>query len=173
MKINIFDIDNGKVIINKECLLIPELNAVVNAYDDPIPALCFLYYRYDLSSPYVNTIEEEKDDLIVGDYPGEYTLEDDVMIAAIAKMQLLLITPKKRYYLDNKVLLEKLGAFGRDTVVTTGRDGNYTNLLAQIKSVGKTIEEFGQLEKTVEQEIEEENSRARGDARLSYDFDDD
>lgn len=173
MKINIFDIDNGKVIINENCLLIPELAAVVEAYENPIPALSYLYYRYDLSSPYANLVELEKEEAILEDYPGEYTTEDDVIIAAGAKLESLCMSPTKRYYLDNKVLLEKLGAFGRDTEVFAGRDGNYTAMLAQIKSVGKTIEEFRQLEKTVEQEIEEESSRARGDARLSYDFDDD
>ena len=79
------------------------------------------------------------------------------------------MTPTKRYYLDNKILLEKLGTFGRESVVTTGRDGNYASMLAQIKSVGKTIEEFKLLEKIVEQEAEELSSKVRGGKRLAYD----
>lgn len=165
----IFDIANGKVVINSNVLLIPELKAVKEAYGDPIPALSFLYYRFDPRGPYNNVPEEDKDDVILSDFPGEYTLEDEVILKAIEKLQYLHTTPTYRYYLDNKILLEKLGKFGRDTPISAGRDGNVNAMLSQIKNVGKTMSEFKQLEKIAKEELDEHKSRIRGDKRVAYD----
>jgi len=166
---DIFDIENEKVVINTNCLLIPELKAVYDFYKDPIPAFSFLHYKFSPKGPYCNTPEEDKDEVLMQDFPGEYTLEDDVMIEAMTKINSLLVTPTYQYYLDNKFLLEKLGTFARTTSITAGRDGNLTALNAQIKSVGKTINEFKQLEKVVLQELAEGKGRVRGDKKLAYD----
>lgn len=169
MIIKIFDIVGGQVVINHNCLSIPELKAISEAYPDPIPAFNFLHFRYDIESPYANIPEEEKDDVLLNDFPGEYTLEDDVMIAAMQKLEELYVTPTYRYYLDNKILMEKLGTFARTSPVTSGRDGNVGALQSQLKSVGKTILEFKQLEKVVLQELEETKGRVRGGKKLAYD----
>lgn len=165
----IFDINNGQVVINHNCLSMPELKAIHDSYEDPIPAFNFLHYKYDVESPYSNIPEDDKDDILINDFPGEYTLEDEVMIEAMRKLEELYITPTYRYYLDNKILMEKLGVFARTASVTTGRDGNIAALQAQVKSVGKTILEFKQLEKIAMQEIEETKGRARGGKKLAYD----
>lgn len=165
----IFDISNGKVVINENVLLIPELKAVHDEYKDPIPALSFLHYKYDPKSPYCNTPEDDKEEIIMMDFPGEYTLEDEVMIKAIEKMESFMVSPTYRYYLDNKRLLEKLGTFARTSPITSGREGNINAMIAQIKSVGKTIGEFKQLEKTVQQELDEHKVKVRGDKRKAYD----
>lgn len=169
MTLNFFDIVNGQVVINHNCLSIPELKAVHDQYENPIPAFNFLFYLYDPESAYANLEEDAKEEVIQGDFPGEYTLEDEVMIAAMAKLDLLTVTPIYRYYLDNKNLMEKLGRFVRSAEVTTGRDGNIGALQTQIKSVGKTIMEFQQLEKVALQELAESKGRARGGKKLAYD----
>lgn len=163
----IFDITNERVIINHNCLSIPELKAILDKYTDPIPAFNFLHFKFDPESAYANLSEEDKDDILLTDFPGEYTLEDEEMIAAITKLEELCVTPTYRYYLDNKILLEKLGKFARETPITTGRDGNLSALGMQVKSVGKTIQEFRQLEKIVIEEIKA--GRARGGKKIAYD----
>jgi hypothetical protein len=165
----IFDIENNHVVINPTCLLIPELKAVTEEYKDPIPALSFLHFRFSPKGAYCNTPEEDKDEILLMDFPGEYTLEDPVMIAAINKLQFLTLSPTYRYYLDNKELLEKIGKFGRVTAITAGRDGNINALLSQVRSTGKTISEFKQLEKIVQEEIDQHKSRVRGEKRKAYD----
>jgi len=40
---------------------------------------------------------------------------------------------------------------------------------SQIKSVGKTAQEFKQLEKMVREELDENKTRVRGDKRKAYD----
>lgn len=165
----IFDIENGTVIINHNCLSVPELKAIHDEYEDPIPAFNFLHYKYSPKGPYCNVEEDVKEEVLLNDFPGEYTLEDPVMIAAIAKLDALMVTPTYRYYMDNKILLEKLGTFARTAPITTGRDGNLSALAMQVKSVGKTIQEFKQLEKVVMQELAEGKSHVRGDKRKAYD----
>lgn len=165
----IFDIQDSKVVINSNCLTVPELKAVNDAYEDPIPAFSYLYHKYYPKSPYCNVPEEDKEEILLADFPGDYTLEDPVMLAAIEKLEFLTMTPTYRYYLDNKFLLEKLGKFGRQTAITTGKDGNLSAFNMQVKFTGKTIQEFKQLEKIVQQEIDEYKSRVRGGKKLSYD----
>jgi hypothetical protein len=165
----IFDIANGKVVVNENVLLIPELKAVHDEYPDPIPALSFLHFKYHPKGPYCNTPEEDKEDILIMDFPGEYTTEDPVMIAAMTKMESFMMSPTYRYYLDNKILLEKMGKFGRTATVSAGRDGNASVLNSQLSKVGKTITEFKQLEKTVQQELDEHKSRVRGEKRKAYD----
>ena len=165
----IFDLANGKVVVNENVLLIPELKAVHDEYKDPIPALSFLHYKYHPKGAYCNVPEEDKEDIILMDFPGEYTLEDPVMIKAMEKMTSFMVSPTYRYYLDNKELLEKLGKFARTMPITAGRDGNINAMISQIKSTGKTITEFKQLEKIAQQEIDEHKSRVRGEKRKAYD----
>ena len=166
---DIFDIQNGVVIVNANILLIPEFKAVHDEYKDPVPALAYLHYRYYPKGPYCNIPEEDKEEILLQDFPGEYTLEDDIMIKAIEKLEALVMSPTYRYYLDNKILLEKMGKFGRDATVTAGRDGNASVLNSQLSKVGKTIQEFKQLEKVVNQEIDEHKISVRGGRRIAYD----
>jgi len=165
----IFDIVNKQVVINHNCLSVPEFKAIMDAYEDPVPAFNYLHFLLDPTSPYANLNDEAREDVLIKDFPGEYTLEDEVMIEAIAKIKSFYVTPTYQYYLDNKLLLEKLGKFARDTPITAGRDGNLSALNMQVKSVGKTIQEFKQLEKIVMQELSEGKHRVRGDKKLAYD----
>lgn len=169
MIIKFFDIVNGTVVLNHNCLSIPELKAITEAYKDPIPAFNFLHFYYDPESPYANLPEADREEVVLKDYPGEHTLEDEVMINAMKKLSEMYITPTYRYYQDSKILLEKLGKFARTTDITTGRDGNLSALTMQVKSVGKTIQEFKQLEKVVMQELSEGQGRVRGGKKKAYD----
>lgn len=166
-----FDIENGELIINEHILAIPCLRAVKDRYEDPMPALKFLRYRFDPKGPYADEEELEKNDILLEEFPGEYTLEDPEMITAIEWFESR-ITPTYRYYLDCKILMEKLGKYGRNAVVDSSRDGNLAALQRQMGGVGKTIREFRELEKVVEQELEEmKKSKNRGSVESSYEED--
>jgi len=165
----IFDIQGGQVVINHNCLSIPELKAIVDKYKDPIPVFNFLHYLYSPRGPYCNTPEDDKEEVLLTDFPGEYTLEDEEIIKAKEKLESFLMTPSYRYYLDNKYLLEKLGKFARLTPITSGRDGNLTALNAQARSTGKTLSEFKQMEKEIQKELDEAKAKVRGQKKLAYD----
>lgn len=166
---DIFDMQNGEVVLNEHILNIPKLSAIKDFYPDPFPAFKFLRYFYDLQGPYADVPEEEKEQILISDFPGAYTMEDDCMIEAKEWLDGLW-TPTQRYYLDSKILLENLGKYGREAQITSGRDGNASSLRQQLASVGKTILEFKQLEKVVKQELDElGKSKNRGDQEEGYD----
>lgn len=165
----IFDIQNGQVVINHNCLSIPELKAVHDRYENSIPAFNFLHYLYSPKGPYCNTPEDDKEEVLLTDFPGEYTLEDEEMIKAMEKLETFIMTTSYRYYLDNKYLLEKLGKFARTTTITSGRDGNLTALNAQARSTGKTLTEFKIMEKEISKELDEMKVKVRGSKRKAYD----
>lgn len=163
----IFDIENEKLIINEHILSIPELRAVKEAYDPPEPALLFLRHLCDPYGPY-NQIEENiKEEVLMNDFPGDYSPEDEVMINARKKLESLYVTPTYLYYIRNKKLLETLGKFAEVAEVTLGRDGNYGQLQAQINNVGKSMASFKMLEKIAEEELEK--TKVRGGGFVSYD----
>jgi len=163
----IFDIQNGQLIINEHVLAIPELKAVYEAYEDPKPALLFLRHLCDPYGPY-NQIEEEiKEEAIFNDFPGDYSPEDEVMMAARKKLETFYMSETYKFYLDNKVLLETLGRFARSAQVQQGRDGNYTQILSQLSNVGKMMASFESLKEQAKKELE--RSRVRGGAFQAYD----
>lgn len=164
---NVFLVENGEIILNEHILLIPVFRAIKDHYKDPLPAFKFLRYKYDPESPFFGVPEAEKDDTLLDEFPGEYTLEDQVMVNAIIWIENK-ITPKQRYLLDCKLLLEKIGAYGRTTEIDSGRDGNISAFLTQVRNMGKTVTEFAQVEKMVEQELEEIKTRNRGNTSTGF-----
>src|SRR5688500_16705925 len=100
--IKIFEIENDKVVPSIEAFTIPELKSVMKAYEDPIPALCFLYYKCTPSSAYSHLSESEKEDVLLQDFAGGYTLEDEVIIKAEQKLNQLMLTPTRNFYLNAK-----------------------------------------------------------------------
>lgn len=168
MIIKIFDIENGKLIVNENVLAIPELKAVYEGYEDPYPALLFLNFLCNPTSPYSQLPEDLKEEAVLNDYPGEYTVEDEVIINAVEKLKNLWTTPSYRYYLDNKKLLETLGKFASTASVRdTDKGGNLSNLLSQLNNLAKTMTSFKQFEKMVEDELQ--TTRVRGNQFQAYD----
>lgn len=167
MKPRIFDIENKQVIINENILTIPELKAVYEEYEDPIPAFLYLYHMTDPEGAYNQLDEMEKEDAILYDFPGSYTSEDEVIIKALEKLKLLNTSETYRYYQSNKELLDKLSRYAREVDVTDGKNGNLAELISLVKSTGKTIQEYNILKKETEKEVKK--LRMRGNGFGAYD----
>lgn len=167
----IFDIENNNLVINENVLSIPELRAVYEAYDDQKTIYAALNYVRNMCDPYgaYNQLsEEEKEESVFHDFKGDYSPEDEVIIAAIEKLKKLYMSPTYKYYLDQKELLYRLGEYARTASVDDSKkEGNLTDLLNMIKSVGKTITEFAILEKQAEKELQK--MKIRGNRKVAYD----
>lgn len=171
MIIKIFDVEDKKLVINENILAIPELKAIYENYEDPKPIFLFLNYYCNPTSSYAQLPEAIREEAVYNDFPGDYTLEDDLVIAAIEKLRELWYTPSYRYYLDNKKLLETLGRFAATASVRdTDKGGNLSNLLNQLNNLAKTMTSFKTFEKMVEDEMQK--SRVRGGAFEAYDAED-
>lgn len=163
----IFDVEDGKVIVTPEIKLIPEFNALLEKYENPIAALSFVYFMTSPESPYTDVPERDKEEIISNDVGGDFSFEDEEIEAALKKAELLYTTPTRRFFFDAKIGLEKMGEFLRSQEITTGfRDGNDTTFLTMLKSLGRITKEFKELEKEYQNEA---GSNLRGGHEASYD----
>lgn len=160
----IFDIEEGKVIINENCYLIPELKALIDEYSDPIPALSYVHFLTHPDSPYHNLPDGEKEQIVSEDVGGDFGLEDEVLEIAIAKLQKLYHTPIQDYYEGQKNSMHIVGKFLKnlsESSITTGKDGNLSEIVRMQKEAGKTMESFLKLEKLWREQVEQ---KLRGNA---------
>lgn len=167
----IFDIEDNKVIINVNILTIPELKAVYDYYEDEetrMNAFNFIRHMTDPYGAYNQLSDEDREETLLYDFPGNYSPEDQVIIQAIEKLKKLYMSPTYQFYLDNKALLYRLGEYARTASVDDSKkDGNLSELLNMVKSAGKTITEFAILEKQAEKELQK--VRMRGNRYIAYD----
>lgn len=165
--IEIFDIQDGKVVLTPNCLLIPHFKAVIDKFgkDDALVIFAYINFMHNPRSAYANTPEEEKSEIIIQDLKLEVSLDEPEIEAALEKAEELFATPTRRFYLDAKIGREKMGRYLRDAQIIAGRDGNYSTYLSSLKSVGTITAEFEKLEKSYMQEV----IALRGNTETSYD----
>jgi hypothetical protein len=164
--IEILEIENEKVVPNIHCHSIPELQAVLRKYKNPIPALSYLYYMCHPRSPYSNLEEYQKEETILFDFPGDYTPEDSEIIEARKKLEKLYETPTKRFYFNVKKGLDTLGEYLGTTEITAGQHGNFAPFNVAMTRVGTIMADFKKLEKMYEEETQ---STIRGGHEKSFD----
>lgn len=162
--VKIFDINEGIIVINETCLLMPELKTIVDTYENPIPVLCYVHYMADPKSVYRHLPQEEMEELILKDYPGDYTVDDEPVYKAIEKIKRLYQSPTMRLLEDAKIGLKKLGDYLRLTEVTADKDGSGVNYRQTLASIAKISREFRDLDNDVQEEL-----RVRGQGNLGYD----
>lgn len=162
----IFDIENDRVVITPNVLLIPEFKALVEKYEDPIPALSFVYFMTSPESPYSDVPEIDKEEVISGDVGGDFKFEDQELKDALEKSRILYATPTRTFFLNAKKGLEKLGKYLADTEITEGLHGNFSAYQMAYTRIGKVIQEFKVLEKEHNQEV---SAGLRGSGEASYD----
>lgn len=152
--IRIFEVVDGKLIINDQCLRIPELKAVVEKYKDPTAALSYVDHMTAPDSAYMNLSEEEKQEVISEDVGGDFGLEDEEILKAIDKLNKLYETPTMRYYEAIRKSLDITSAqLSAVTQLTYGKDGNAEIIDKMQMNAGKKIEAFKKLEKIKDDEI--------------------
>lgn len=164
----IFDLQGRTVVVNTNCLLIPELKAVVEAYPDCyLNVLSFVHFLTDPDSPYDRVPEKEKEAKIKRDYPGNYTLKDSVVESAVLKMNAFLELPEERLYTKAKIACENL----EDALVTFSEaleDLKAVDILMKVlKQVQQVAESLGQTRQA--RDNARTNQRVRGAAKVAYD----
>lgn len=164
---SLFDIEDGKVVPSKEVYLIPEFKKLLDTYEDGMAALWYIYAMTSPESPYQDVPEDEKQQIVSTDSGGDFGFEDEEIEAALKKAEFLYTTPTRRFFLDAKIGLEKMGKYLRTSQIESGRDGNDTTYLSMLKSLGTITKSFKELEK----EYTEEVSSIRGGYEMGYDED--
>lgn len=153
--IRIFDVIEDKVRINENCVLIPELKKIMDAYTDPVAALTYVYFMTAPDSPYANVSEEERQQVVSEDVQGEFGLEDECIIEAIEKVGKLYETPTMRYYNAIRKSLDMTSSqlAGISALTFGTKDGNAEMIYKMQSNAGKLIEQFKKLEKIKDEEL--------------------
>lgn len=163
--VKIFDVSEGSVVINENCLLIPELKAIVDTYENPIPPLSFVHFMTCPFEAYWHLSEEQREEILLDDYPGDYTVDDEPIFKALKKLSFLNET-ESMYLLKNakKGLRTLADYLGTAAIRDDERNGNFSTFQNALKSVAKISQEYRGLEKDVQEEL-----KIRGNVNLGYD----
>ena len=164
--IKLFDIENNKVAITPDVLLIPEFKKLVDDYEEPMAALAYVYFMVSPESPYADVPEKDKSQIISQDVGGDFGFEDQAIEDALKKAEFLYTTPTRRFFINAKKGLETLGDYLGTTSITEGKDGNFSGFQMSMSRVGKIIQEFKILEKEYNEEVA---SSIRGGHETGYD----
>jgi len=167
--IQIFDIQEQRVVPSVACHLIPELAAIMTVFPDEYLKV----YQYifgmtctDSTNWYRNLPETEREDVILADIkPFEFYLEDGVIQAEITKCNELFETPTLKLAKAAKKKIDDIAMFLSTQEITTGKDGNAMD----IDRFMKAMLDYQKLYKALEGEVEKEQSKARGAIRRAYD----
>ena len=160
--IRIFDVEDGIVKPNENCILIPEFKAIMDKYTDPIPALAYIYYMCAPDSPYANLEEDEKGETISDDVGGDFSLEDDEIEKAMEKYKKLAWSRTQRLHRAAGINLDRMAKYLEETQISEGRDGSAEILYKWQVNLPKLVEGHKKLEKMVQEELK---TRLRGSAQ--------
>lgn len=162
MSARIFDIEDGAIKINENCYLIPELNALMTKYDNPVPALAYVYYMVAPDSPYANYEEAERQEVISGDVGGDFGFEDEEIEAAMEKVKKMMYTPTQRVVDAARRNLDEISRFLMQETATAGRDGSLDSMIRLQNGLPKIVEGLKKLEKIRDEEL---RTKLRGSAQ--------
>ena len=168
MEDKIFDIENGKIVINQHCLLIPWLKAIIDEYKEPINALCYVKYYSDIVGPYSDFGDDIKKEELLKDFPGEYSPEDLVIIEAIDKLQeRWKYETTLRHFSSVRRLVNKFSDYADSVILDDGKDtNNIASAQRIVKDCLKTVKDFRSIEKVVQEDI----LKTRGNKEVAYDL---
>lgn len=170
--IKIFDIEGGKLELSPECYTEPYLKNILDAYEDPVPALCYVYYNTYPWSMYNNFREEERESAIYNTYPGEYTRDDLVIVEAIRELKKRYETPLQRFYESQRNLLDVISKYNAGIKTTDvdsdGMRGNLKVFKDQLKDSKNTAAAFLELENLYKEQLQ---TKLSGGLEAAYDED--
>lgn len=170
MNIRLFDIQNGKVTATEHCYTLSTLKRIMEEYPDTYNQVyTYLYYKTcpdPQNNPFFNVPEEDKEELILSEVNPDFSVEDDLIIEAIAFCNKLYETPTVRAYNGIKSMLDRLAKYLETSEITSGRDGNITALLRAAKDFQDIRLSFKGVLRDLE---EEQKTRTRGNREKAYD----
>lgn len=168
--VKLFDIQNGTVIPSEHCYVLRELKMIIDAYpEDYQNIFAYLFYMTcpnpDLN-PFFNTIEHEKEELILSQLNVNFTTEDELIVDALKFCTKLYETPTLRAYMGIKSMLDRLAAYMGTSTLTDGRDGNINSIVNAAAKFEQIRVSFRGAYKDL---MEEQKSQVRGGQQVAYD----
>lgn len=170
MTIKLFDIENGRVIPTIHCHTLKSLKTIMDNFpDEHLKIYQYLFYMScndpDLN-PFFNTIETDKEEIILDQLDANFSPEEDGIPQALEFCKKLYETPTLRAYNGIKMALDNIADYMNKTPITDGRDGN----INQIRQMAKDFDDIRSSFKGALKDLQEEQkSQVRGGQGLAYD----
>lgn len=167
--IQLFDIQDKRVVPHANCYLIPELKSVIEYFkSDYLKVLSYIAFMTvpDSSNPYFNTEESTKEEIILLDLkPYTFYVEDLLILKAIDKCNFLFSTPTLRAFMGAKKALDRVGQYLATTEITDGKDGSAMTIDRYMSKLAEYTDTYT----TMENKLKEEQAKVRGSIKLRYD----
>lgn len=168
MMIQIFDVQDKKVVPSIACHKIPELKVIMDIFPDEY--LKVYQYIFGMTCPdgsnwYVNLPEHEKEEVIDRDIsPYTFYKEDMKIEEAMEKCRKLYETPTRRAWMGAKKMVDKVAQYLDETEITEGKD---SNAMAIDRFMSKLVE-YSETYSKLENILKEEQAKVRGDVKVPY-----
>lgn len=163
----ILTVKDDLIVIDENVLSIPELKAVLDHYTETVDrrtailALSYLHYTYDVESPYFELQEEERESTIRKDFRGNYNPKfDQVMIDAAEKMKSF-ETAVSRLVRACKINLDKISNYLEITEISTGKDGNLSEVIRMHEKMPIILKNFRAAERDLMAEVVKNRSQSK------------
>jgi len=171
MTIKLFDLENGVIKATEHCYTINWLHDImVNYPDNYLKIYTYIFYMTCPNpelNPFFNMPDDDKEDLIIESIGLDVSTDDDLIVKAIEKCDILYTTPTLRAYNGIAKMLDNLSYYMGTANITAGRDGNINSLVAAAKNYDAIRASFKGAYKDL---LEEQNkSSVRGGQSLGYD----
>jgi hypothetical protein len=170
MSVKLFDLQNGMIVPTEHCYNLVALKRIMDNYpEEYMKIYSYLFYMTcpnpDIN-PFFDSVEYEKEDLILTQLEAEFSTEDDEIVAALNFCKRLYETPSYRAYMGIKHMLDALADYMETTKIKDGRDGNITAL---VNAAAKFEQIRGSYKGAYKDLMEEQKSQVRGGQNLAYD----
>lgn len=168
--VRLFDFENGRLIPSEHCYSLKSLKEAMDFYSKDkqyMKIYLYFFYMYCMDktmNPCCNLNIREKEEFIAHEVQIDFSLEDDLVIAAGECIKKIYETEMSRFYYAIKTAADNAAeALKQD--FTFGRDGNSTALLQIIKSYN----DLREAHKNAYNDLQEAQKSVRGEQRLAYD----
>lgn len=166
---NIFTIEDNKVKVTSEALLIPHFKVVwerdsSKLKEKALAELSYIYFMADYKSIYLAYPESARSNQIKQDIVKDTNWKpDSTILDAIRKYEELQQTPTLRLLKSARHAIEQVSSY-YDSVKPTDR--NVTAIAGSIEKIGKIAESLDKLENKIRKEIQTEG-RSKADRAIN------
>lgn len=168
--VKIFEMENGVIVPTEHCDTLKTLRTIKENYEDYMQVYLYIFYMTcpnpDMN-PFFNVRNDDKEELILKELGDiNFSPEDDDVKAGLELLTELYSTPTLRAYQGIKGAMDRIADYMEEVVVTDGRDGNISSLIA----VAAKFDQIRQSYKGAYKELmEEQKSIVRGGQYMAYD----
>jgi hypothetical protein len=168
--VKLFDIREGAIIPSEHCYALKFLKDIMDEYPESyMKVYLYLFYMScpnpDMN-PFFDTLESEKEELILSQINPDFSTEDDSILHALQMCKKMYETPTYRAYIGMKHMLDRLAKYMETTPIEHGRDGNINSLVNAAAKFEAIRMSFKGAYKDL---MEEQKSMVRGGQQLGYD----